>query len=185
MTDLTTSGATRRHEVLTGREWRRRYSEADKPRWSPRRCDRARVRPGFARRPGCIRSSSTPGDGTPDVASSRCGMRTCRCSRRAWRSRRRPPPPVWMPRASGLVLVLGDLRLSFGPNVAAERVAATIAALRPVHDSALGAGPVYAPRSPSTSARGSTGWRRWPRRSCGSIRSPGSCSCSGPSARSG
>ena len=131
MPDLATSGATRRLEVLTGPERRRRYRDAEKAALVAET-----LRPGacaarIARRHGlhpqqlytwrrqarrgelALRDEDMPMF-APVVAEA-------------------PPTTAAGPDAasgSGIVLELGDLRLSFGPDVPAGRVAAVVAALR-------------------------------------------------------
>lgn len=130
MTDLATSGATRRLEVLTGPERRRRYSASEKAELVAET-----LRPGacaarIARRHGLHpqqlytwRRQARRGDlalcdedlpmFAPVVAEA-------------------APSTAAGPDAasgSGIVLALGDLRLSFGPDVPAGRVAAIVAAL--------------------------------------------------------
>ena len=126
------SGATRRLEVLAGPERGRRYSASEKAELVAET-----LRPGacaarIARRHGlhpqqlytwrrqarrgelALRDEDLPMF-APVVAEAA------------------PTTPAGLDAASGsgIVLALGDLRLSFGPDVPAGRVAAVVAALRP------------------------------------------------------
>ena len=131
MTDLATSGATRRLEVLTGPERRRRYSASEK----------AELVAETLRRGACAaRIAPRHGLHPQQLYTWR------RQARRGELALRDEDLPMFAPvvaeaapttaagpdaaSGSGIVLALGDLRLSFGPDVPAGRVAAVVAALR-------------------------------------------------------
>ena len=131
MTSLATSGATRRLEVLTGPERRRRYSASEKA--------------------ALVAETLLPGACAARIAR-RHGLHPQqlytwrRQARRGELALREKDMPIFAPvvaeaapctaagldaaSGSGIVLALGDLRLSFGPDVPAGRVAAVVAALR-------------------------------------------------------
>ena len=131
MTDLATSGATRRLEVLTGPERRRRYSGSEKAALVAET-----LRPG-----ACVaRIARRHGLHPQQLYTWR------RQARRGELALRDEDMPMFAPvvaeassttatdpdaaSRSGIVLALGDMRLSFGPDVPAGRVAAVVAALR-------------------------------------------------------
>jgi transposase len=131
MTDLATSGATRRLEVLTGPERRRRYSASEKAELVAET-----LRPGAC----AARIARRHGLHPQQLYTWR------RQARRGELALRDENLPMFAPvvaeasttaagpdaaSGSGIVLALGDLRLSFGPDVPAGRVAAVVAALRP------------------------------------------------------
>jgi transposase len=130
MTDLATSGATRRLEVLTGPERRRRYSASEKAELVAET-----LRPGAC----AARIARRRGVHPQQLYTWR---RQARRGELALRDENLPmfapviaaaPTTAAGPDAasgSGIVLALGDLRLSFGPDVPAGRVAAIVAALR-------------------------------------------------------
>lgn len=132
MNDLASSGATRRLEVLTGPERRRRYTVSEKA--------------------ALVAETLQPGACAARIAR-RHGLHPQQLY--TWRRQARrgelalcdedmpmfaPVVAEAEPRVSGagpgagsgagIVLELGDLRLSFGSDVPAERVAAIVAALR-------------------------------------------------------
>lgn len=131
MTDLATSGATRRLEVLTGPERRRRYSASEKAE--------------------LVAATLRPGACAARIAR-RHGLHPQQLYTWRWQARRGELAlrdedlPMFVPVVAeaasctaagrdaasecGIVLALGDLRLSFGPDVPAGRVAAVVAALR-------------------------------------------------------
>ena len=132
MDDLATSGARRRLEVLTGPERRRRYSAAEKA--------------------ALVAGTLQPGACAARVAR-RHGLHPQqlytwrRQARRGELALRVEDVPMFAPvvaeaaprvtaagpdatSATEIVLALGELRLSFGADVPAERVAAVVAALR-------------------------------------------------------
>lgn len=131
MTDLATSGATRRLEVLTGPERRRRYSASEKAELVAET-----LRPGAC----AARIARRHGLHPQQLYTWR------RQARRGELALRDEDVPMFAPvvaeaapttaagpdaaSGSGIVLALGDLRLSFGPDVPAGRVAAVVAALR-------------------------------------------------------
>lgn len=132
MTDLATSGATRRLEVLTGPERRRRYSASEKARLVAET-----LRPGAC----AARIARRHGLHPQQLYTWR------RQARRGELALRDEDMPMFAPvvaeaeprvtaaglaaaSGTGIVLDFGDLRLSFGPDVPAARVAAIIAALR-------------------------------------------------------
>ena len=130
MTDLATSGATRRLEVLTGPERRRRYSASEKAELVAET-----LRPGAC----AARIARRHGLHPQQLYTWR---RQARCGELALRDEDMPMFAPIIAEASsiaagpdaaggsGIVLALGDLRLSFGPDVPAGRVAAIVAALR-------------------------------------------------------
>ncbi len=132
MSDLATSGATRRLEVLTGPERRRHHSASEKA--------------------ALVAETLQPGACTARIAR-RHGLHPQQLY--TWRRQARrgelalhdEDMPMFAPvvaeaaprvtaaglaatSGSGIVLELGDLRLSFGSDVPAARVAAIVAALR-------------------------------------------------------
>ena len=131
MTDLATSGATRRLEVLTGPERRRRYGDAEKAALVAET-----LRPGAC----AARIARRHGLHPQQLYTWR------RQARRGELALRDEDMPMFAPvvaeaapttaagpdaaEGTGIVLALGDLRLSFGPDVPAGRVAAVVAALR-------------------------------------------------------
>ena len=131
MTDLATSGATRRLEVLTGPERRRRYSDAEKAALVAET-----LRPGAC----AARIARRHGLHPQQLYTWR------RQARRGDLALRDEDMPMFAPvvaeaapttaagpdaaSGTGIVLELGGLRLSFGPDVPAGRVAAVVAALR-------------------------------------------------------
>ncbi len=131
MTDLATSGATRRLEVLTGPERRRRYSDAEKAALVAET-----LRPGAC----AARIARRHGLHPQQLYTWR------RQARRGELALRDEDLPMFAPVVAeaapttaagpdaacggGIVLALGDLRLSFGPEVPTGRVAAIVAALR-------------------------------------------------------
>ena len=131
MTDLATSGATRRLEVLTGPERRRRYSDAEKAALVAET-----LRPGAC----AARIARRHGLHPQQLYTWR------RQARRGELALRHEDMPMFAPvvaeaspttaagpdaaSGTGIVLELGGLRLSFGPDVPAGRVAAVVAALR-------------------------------------------------------
>jgi transposase len=131
MTDLATSGATRRIEVLAGPERRRRYSASEKAELVAET-----LRPGAC----AARIARRHGLHPQQLYTWR------RQARRGELALRDENLPMFAPvvaaaapttaagpdaaNGSGIVLALGDLRLSFGPDVPAGRVAAVVAALR-------------------------------------------------------
>lgn len=128
MTDLATSGATRRLEVLTGPERRRRYSASEKAELVAET-----LRPGAC----AARIARRHGLHPQQLYTWR---RQARRGELALRDEDLPMfAPIMAPTTaagpdaaggSGIVLALGDLRLSFGPEVPAGRVAAIVSALR-------------------------------------------------------
>ena len=130
MTDLATSGATRRLEVLAGPERRRRYSASEKATLVAET-----LRPGAC----AARIARRHGLHPQQLYTWR------RQARRDELALRDEDLPMFAPvvaeaapttpagrdaaSGSGIVVALGDLRLSFGPDVPAGRVAAIVAAL--------------------------------------------------------
>jgi transposase len=130
MTDLATSGATRRLEVLAGPERRRRYSASEKAELVAKT-----LRPGAC----AARIARRHGLHPQQLYTWR------RQARRGELALRDENLPMFAPvvaeaapttpagpdaaSGSGIVVALGDLRLSFGPDVPAGRVAAIVAAL--------------------------------------------------------
>lgn len=124
MTDLATNGATRRLEVLAGPERRRRYSASEKA----------------ALVVETLRIARRHGLHPQQLYTWR------RQARRGELALRDEDMPMFAPvvaeaapttaagpdaaSGSGIVLALGDLRLSFGRDVPAGRVAAIVSALR-------------------------------------------------------
>ena len=131
MTDLATSGATRRLEVLTGPERRRRYSASEKAELVAETLQPGACSARIARRHGLH---------PQQLYTWR------RQARRGELALRDEDMPMFAPvveeaapttatgpdpaSGTGIILALGDLRLSFGPDVPAGRVAAVVAALR-------------------------------------------------------
>ena len=131
MSGLATSGATRRLEVLTGPERRRRYSDAEKAALVAET-----LRPGAC----AARIARRHGLHPQQLYTWR------RQARRGELALRDEDMPMFAPvvakaspttaagpdaaSGTGIVLELGGLRLSFGPDVPAGRVAAVVAALR-------------------------------------------------------
>ena len=130
MTDLATSSATRRLEVLAGPERRRRYSASEKVALVAET-----LRPGAC----AARIARRHGLHPQQLYTWR------RQARRGELALRDEDLPMFAPvvaeaapttlagpdaaSGSGIVVALGDLRLSFGPDVPAGRVAAIVAAL--------------------------------------------------------
>lgn len=131
MTDLATSGATRRLEVLAGPERRRRYSASEKSALVAET-----LRPGACAAQIARRHGLHPQQLYPWRRQARRGELALRDENLPMFApvvAEAPPTTAAGPDAasgSGIVLALGDLRLSFGPDVPAGRVAAVVAALR-------------------------------------------------------
>ena len=131
MTDLAMSGATRRLEVLAGPERRRRYSASEKAALVAET-----LRPGAC----AARIARRHGLHPQQLYTWR------RQARRGELALRDQDVPMFAPvvaeaapntasgpdaaSGSGIVLAFDDLRLSFGRDVPAGRVAAIVAALR-------------------------------------------------------